>query len=97
MTCSLFDENLDDLIDIANDTPKQKSIAIYANSLTGTTVGTCSDDELSNLEADKEALEAIVTDYETELYTKAFSTIISDSERKSKTTSSSTVLVVSAE
>ena len=67
MSCNLFDETLNDLIDIAYDTSKQKSIAVYANSMTTAAVGTCSDDELSNLETDKESLEAIVTDNESEL------------------------------
>ena len=75
MTCSLFDETLDDLIDIANDTSKQKIIATYADSLTTATIGTCTDDEMSNLEADKESLEAIVTDYESELCTASAATI----------------------
>ena len=69
MTCSLFDETLDDLIDIASDTSEQKNIATYADSLTTADVESCSDAELANLESDKESLEAIVADYQTSLST----------------------------
>ena len=77
VTCTWFDETLDELIDIASDTSKQSQIATYSDSLKNANVGSCSADEESNLETDKDLLEDIVEDYEGILNTATSSAITS--------------------
>ena len=80
VTCTWFDETLDELIDIASDTSKQSQIATYSDSFKNANVGSCSADEKSNLEADKDLLEDIVEYYEGILNTATSAAITSTSK-----------------